>query len=94
MAVRLAVAGDDQHERWLLIDNGRLLDDERLRAGLTARGVDLTRPAITYCRIGERSAHTWFVLHELLGIRARNYDGSWTEWGNMIGMPVALGEQP
>ena len=44
---------------------------------------------VTYCRIGERSAHTWFVLHELLGIDAvRNYDGSWTEWGNMVAVPV------
>jgi thiosulfate/3-mercaptopyruvate sulfurtransferase len=74
--------------------DGRLLDDRELRARLTARGVNAAGPAITYCRIGERSAHTWFVLHELLGARARNYDGSWTEWGSMIGMPVAIGEQP
>jgi thiosulfate/3-mercaptopyruvate sulfurtransferase len=74
--------------------DGCLLDDRELRSQLAARGVDAGTPAITYCRIGERSAHTWFVLHELLGARARNYDGSWTEWGSMIGMPVALGEQP
>jgi thiosulfate/3-mercaptopyruvate sulfurtransferase len=74
--------------------DGRLLDDRTLRARLAAHGVDAGTPVITYCRIGERSAHTWFVLHELLGARARNYDGSWTEWGSMIGMPVALGEQP
>jgi thiosulfate/3-mercaptopyruvate sulfurtransferase len=74
--------------------DGRFLDDGELRAQLVARGVDTGTPAITYCRIGERSAHTWFVLHELLGAPARNYDGSWTEWGSMIGMPVALGEQP
>jgi thiosulfate/3-mercaptopyruvate sulfurtransferase len=44
---------------------------------------------VAYCRIGERSAHTWFVLHELLGKdNVRNYDGSWTEWGNMVGVPV------
>ena len=44
---------------------------------------------ITYCRIGERSAHTWFALHELLGVgNVRNYDGSWTEWGSMIGQPI------
>jgi hypothetical protein len=43
---------------------------------------------VAYCRIGERSAHTWFVLHELLGYpRVRNYDGSWTEWGSMVGSP-------
>jgi thiosulfate/3-mercaptopyruvate sulfurtransferase len=45
---------------------------------------------IAYCRIGERSAHTWFVLHELLGQEnVKNYDGSWTEWGNLVNVPVA-----
>lgn len=75
-------------------EDGRLLADDQLRQRLRDRGVALDRPAIAYCRIGERSAHTWFVLHELLGIPARNYDGSWTEWGSMIGMPVALGDEP
>jgi thiosulfate/3-mercaptopyruvate sulfurtransferase len=47
------------------------------------------KPVIAYCRIGERSAHTWFVLHELLGRNAvKNYDGSWTEWGNLVGAPI------
>jgi thiosulfate/3-mercaptopyruvate sulfurtransferase len=46
-------------------------------------------PIIAYCRIGERSAHTWFVLHELLGMRdVKNYDGSWTEWGSLVGVPI------
>jgi thiosulfate/3-mercaptopyruvate sulfurtransferase len=75
-------------------EDGRVLEDEQLRRRLGDRGVALDRPAIAYCRIGERSAHTWFVLHELLGVSARNYDGSWTEWGSMIGMPVALGDEP
>ncbi|MHB8657633.1 MAG: sulfurtransferase [Solirubrobacteraceae bacterium] len=58
-------------------------------------GVGETRPVITYCRIGERSAHTWFVLHRLLGHPdVRNYDGSWTEWGSMTGMPIAVGPEP
>lgn len=49
-------------------------------------------PVITYCRIGERSAHTWFVLSELLGVKdVRNYDGSWTEWGNLVDAPIAKG---
>lgn len=58
-------------------------------------GKDITgdREVIAYCRIGERSAHTWFVLHELLGYRnVRNYDGSWTEWGSLIGAPIESGE--
>jgi thiosulfate/3-mercaptopyruvate sulfurtransferase len=50
---------------------------------------------VVYCRIGERSSHTWFVLHHLLGYpRVRNYDGSWTEWGNSVRVPIARGEQP
>jgi thiosulfate/3-mercaptopyruvate sulfurtransferase len=50
---------------------------------------------ITYCRIGERSSHTWVVLKYLLGFQhVRNYDGSWTEWGNLIGSPIQKGEQP
>ncbi len=50
---------------------------------------------IVYCRIGERSSHTWFVLHHLLGYpKVRNYDGSWTEWGNSVGVPIKKGENP
>jgi thiosulfate/3-mercaptopyruvate sulfurtransferase len=75
--------------------DGKLLPEDELRDRLDASGVDLDRPAITYCRIGERSAHTWFVLSEILGIEARNYDGSWAEWGSMIGTtPVAVGDLP
>jgi thiosulfate/3-mercaptopyruvate sulfurtransferase len=55
-------------------------------------GVDASHPAIAYCRIGERSSHTWFVLKYLLGLAdVRNYDGSWTEWGNLVGAPVERG---
>jgi thiosulfate/3-mercaptopyruvate sulfurtransferase len=50
---------------------------------------------IAYCRIGERSSHTWFVLKHLLGYdRVRNYDGSWTEWGNSVRVPIVRGEEP
>ena len=59
------------------------------RALYAAKGVTADKDIIAYCRIGERSSHTWFVLHELLGYRrVRNYDGSWTEWGSMVGVPI------
>jgi thiosulfate/3-mercaptopyruvate sulfurtransferase len=64
-----------------------------LRALYEAYGVEPTDDVIVYCRIGERSSITWFVLSELLGYEfVRNYDGSWTEWGNMIGVPIERGE--
>ena len=54
-----------------------------------AKGVTADKDVIAYCRIGERSSHTWFVLHELLGYkRVRNYDGCWTEYGSLIGVPI------
>ena len=54
--------------------------------------MDLSKDTIAYCRIGERSAHTWFVLHELLGQpNVKNYDGSWTEYGSLVGVPIELG---
>lgn len=52
-------------------------------------GIDGSKPIITYCRIGERSSHTWFILTQLLGYNVKNYDGSWTEYGNSVGVPVA-----
>jgi len=62
---------------------------DELRTIYGEKGVAASKPAIAYCRIGERSAHTWFVLTELLGIDdVRNYDGSWTEWGSLIGAPI------
>lgn len=60
-----------------------------LEALYGGQGVSSDRPAIAYCRIGERSSHTWFVLKYLLGLeRVSNYDGSWTEWGNLVGAPI------
>ncbi|RTL43594.1 MAG: sulfurtransferase [Burkholderiales bacterium] len=61
---------------------------EELRKLYAAAGVDGSKPVITYCRIGERSSHTWFALKKLLGYEVRNYDGSWTEYGNTVGVPV------
>jgi thiosulfate/3-mercaptopyruvate sulfurtransferase len=59
------------------------------------KGVTPEKEVVAYCRIGERSAHTWFVLTQLLGYgNVRNYDGSWTEWGNLVNAPIAKGDQP
>ncbi len=76
-------------------DDGTFRSDDELTALYSGAGVDLTNDTIAYCRIGERSAHTWFVLHELLGQpNVRNYDGSWTEYGALVGVPVQLGDNP
>ena len=76
-------------------DDGTFRSLAELAGMFSSLNLEGDHPTITYCRIGERSAHTWFVLHELLGWSdVRNYDGSWTEWGSMVAMPVALGDQP
>jgi len=75
-------------------DDGTFKTDDELRALYQDEaGLDFSKDTIAYCRIGERSAHTWFVLHELLGQpRVKNYDGSWTEYGSLVGVPIELGE--
>jgi thiosulfate/3-mercaptopyruvate sulfurtransferase len=74
-------------------DDGTFKSDEELTSLYEGAGVDLSRDTIAYCRIGERSAHTWFVLHELLGQpNVKNYDGSWTEYGSLVGVPIELGD--
>jgi thiosulfate/3-mercaptopyruvate sulfurtransferase len=76
-------------------EDGTFRSDDELRSLYAAAGLDDGKPTIAYCRIGERSSHTWFVLHELLGhADVRNYDGSWTEYGSLVGVPVALGDEP
>ncbi len=73
-------------------EDGTFKSETALRALYEGQGISPDKDVVTYCRIGERSAHTWFVLHELLGYeKVRNYDGSWTEWGNIIGVPIETG---
>lgn len=70
-------------------EDGTFKTADALRDLYGAKGVDNTKPVIAYCRIGERSSHTWFVLHYLLGFKdCKNYDGSWTEYGSMVNVPI------
>jgi thiosulfate/3-mercaptopyruvate sulfurtransferase len=76
-------------------EDGTFKSNEELQAIYATAGFDGSRSTIAYCRIGERSSHTWFALHELLGHPdVKNYDGSWTEYGSLVGVPVALGDEP
>ncbi|MBA8796217.1 thiosulfate/3-mercaptopyruvate sulfurtransferase [Friedmanniella endophytica] len=76
-------------------DDGTFRSDDELTKLYGDAGLDFEQDTIAYCRIGERSAHTWFVLHELLGQQnVKNYDGSWTEYGSLVGVPVAVGDEP
>jgi thiosulfate/3-mercaptopyruvate sulfurtransferase len=73
-------------------EDGTFKSDDELRALYAAAGLDDSKATIAYCRIGERSSHTWFVLHELLGHSdVKNYDGSWTEYGSLVGAPIEKG---
>ena len=72
-------------------EDGTFKTADELTALYAAKGITADRDTIAYCRIGERSSLSWFVLHELLGFsRVRNYDGSWTEWGSMVGVPIEV----
>ena len=73
-------------------DDGTFKSDDELKTLYTDAGVDWSKDTIAYCRIGERSSHTWFVLKELLGQdNVKNYDGSWTEYGSLVGVPIEVG---
>lgn len=73
-------------------EDGTFKSREELEQIYESAGIDLDQPVITYCRIGERSSHSWFVLKYLLGVQdVKNYDGSWTEWGNLVGAPIETG---
>jgi thiosulfate/3-mercaptopyruvate sulfurtransferase len=74
-------------------EDGTFKPIDELRALYGAKGLDGDAEIVSYCRIGERSSHTWFVLHELLGYEnVRNYDGSWTEYGSLVGAPIETGD--
>jgi len=76
-------------------EDGTFKSDDELRTLYGEAGLEDGKDTIAYCRIGERSSHTWFVLQELLGKKnVKNYDGSWTEYGSLVGVPVALGDEP
>jgi thiosulfate/3-mercaptopyruvate sulfurtransferase len=76
-------------------EDGTFKSADDLKKLYADAGFDFNKETIAYCRIGERSAHSWFVLHELLGLsKVKNYDGSWTEYGSLVGVPVAVGDAP
>ena len=77
---------------WACNEDGTFKSADELKSMYAAEGIDGSKPIIAYCRIGERSSHTWFVLKYLLGYQnVANYDGSWTEWGNLVGAPIEKG---
>lgn len=90
LSIRAGHVPGAENVPWATIvnDDGTFKPVDEIRAIYAAKGVDGSQPVVTYCRIGERSSHSWFALKRILGYDVRNYDGSWTEYGNAVGVPV------
>lgn len=90
LAVRAGHVPNAVNVPWgkIVNEDGTFKSADDIKAIYAEVGIDGSKPVITYCRIGERSSHTWFALKHILGYDARNYDGSWTEYGNAVGVPV------
>lgn len=90
LAVRAGHVPNAVNVPWgkIVNEDGTFKKPEEIKVIYAEQGIDGTSPVITYCRIGERSSHTWFALKRILGYDAKNYDGSWTEYGNAVGVPV------
>ena len=90
LAVRAGHIPTAENVPWgaIVQEDGRFRPADEIRAIYAEKGIDGSQPIVTYCRIGERSSHSWFALKRILGYDARNYDGSWTEYGNAVGVPV------
>lgn len=90
LAIRAGHIPGAENVPWATIVNedGTFRPLDEIQKIYAEKGIDGTKPVITYCRIGERSSHSWFALKRLLGYEVRNYDGSWTEYGNTVGVPV------
>jgi len=90
LAVRAGHIPTAENVPWgtIVEKDGRFKSPEEIKAVYAAKGIDGSQPIVTYCRIGERSSHTWFALKRILGYDVKNYDGSWTEYGNAVGVPV------
>ena len=90
LAVRAGHIPGAENVPWgsIVQEDGTFKPAEEIKSIYAAKNIDGSKPIVTYCRIGERSSHTWFALKRILGYDVKNYDGSWTEYGNAVGVPV------